>query len=369
MNDERWRAVHQLVVTRVTEVDPDLPPTCALEALDAAASNPRALSVIAHSLKDGPAALRRGAPPLVGRLVKELRARGSVVPEPTCSRCARTGLDLIATDEGGMCERCRRRQLATACGCCGVVKPIYGRGEKGEPLCSVCAPRPERRCSRCHRVKAIARRAHDEEGELCVSCFQGGTSPPVESVGGVARASSSVPAGRSARPARRGGPADAPTAARTARPVPAGPKARCASPATGRLCPDGACAGTAGTSDGSSLRQDPERSAAPTARELAVWPPARAVGQRTVPTPTDGACAALWRCGHEHSSVDPTDASSRCIRPSCRHLSPTASITGCGHRGRHRSWPSWSPAPSRSPTKRSTATHGDDRPTTFATSS
>ena len=173
MNDERRRAVRQLVVIRVTEVDPDLPATSALDALDAAASNPRALSVIAHSLENGPAALRRGAPPVVGRLVKELRARGSVVAEPTCTRCARTGLDLIATDEGGMCERCRRRQLATACGCCGVVKPIYGRGEKGEPLCSVCAPRPERRCSRCHRVKAIARRAHDEEGELCVSCFQG----------------------------------------------------------------------------------------------------------------------------------------------------------------------------------------------------
>ncbi len=173
MNDERWRAVRQLVVTRVAEVDPGISTTSALEALDAVAPSPRALSVLARSLDASPAALHSGAPPVVGRLVQELRARGSVLAEPTCTRCMRTGLDLVATDEGGLCERCRRRQLATACGRCGVVKPVYGRGEAGEPLCSVCAPRPERRCCRCGRVKAIARRAHDEEGELCVSCFQG----------------------------------------------------------------------------------------------------------------------------------------------------------------------------------------------------
>ena len=173
MNDERWQAVRQLVLTRVSEVDPGISSTSALEALDAAASNPRALSVIARSFEDGPAALRTGAPPVVGRLVRELRARGSILAEPTCTRCARTGLDLVATDEGGLCERCRHRQLATACGHCGVVKPVYGRGEAGEPLCSVCVPRPKRRCSRCGRVKAIVRRAHDEEGELCGSCFKG----------------------------------------------------------------------------------------------------------------------------------------------------------------------------------------------------
>lgn len=173
MSDERWRAVRQLVVTRVAEVDSGISPICTLEALDAAAPNPRALCVLERVLKDGPAPLRTGAPPVVGRLVKELRARGSVLSEPACTRCERVGLDLVATGEEGLCERCRRRQLATACGACGVVKPVYGRGEGGEPLCSVCAPRPERRCSRCGRVKAIARRAHDAEGELCVSCFQG----------------------------------------------------------------------------------------------------------------------------------------------------------------------------------------------------
>ena len=42
----------------------------------------------------GPGALSVGAPPLVGRLVAELRARGSTLPEPTCARCGRAQPEL-----------------------------------------------------------------------------------------------------------------------------------------------------------------------------------------------------------------------------------------------------------------------------------
>ena len=77
------------------------------------------------------------------------------------------------TGDAGLCPRCRARHNATACGRCGVVKVVYGRGLTGEALCSVCAPRPERRCSRCGRVRPIARRAHDGQGELCGGCFHG----------------------------------------------------------------------------------------------------------------------------------------------------------------------------------------------------
>ena len=121
----------------------------------------------------GPGALAVGAPPVAGRLVRELRARGATLPEPVCARCGRAHPKLAVTGDAGLCPRCRARHNATACGRCGVVKVVYGRGLTGEALCSVCAPRPERRCSRCGRVRPIARRAHDGQGELCGGCFHG----------------------------------------------------------------------------------------------------------------------------------------------------------------------------------------------------
>ncbi|MHB8438593.1 MAG: hypothetical protein ACYDD4_05450 [Acidimicrobiales bacterium] len=173
MNEERWAATRQLVVDRVQELDPDLRAAAVAEALEVAARTPRALGVLARALEDGPKALLSGAPVVVGRLVHELRARGSMLLEPACARCRRTGMELIASDEGGLCGRCRQRQLASACARCGIVKPVYGRNEEGEPLCSVCAPRSKRRCSRCGKMRVIVRRAHDGEGELCGSCFKG----------------------------------------------------------------------------------------------------------------------------------------------------------------------------------------------------
>ena len=173
MSEERWAAARRLVVDRVAELDPGLPVAVVAEALEVAARTPRALGVLARALDDSPKALLSGAPVVVGRLVHELRARGSVLAEPACGRCQRTGLELIASDAGGLCGRCRQRQLASACARCGIAKPVYGRGAEGEPLCSACAPRPMRRCSRCGRVNVIARRAHDGEGELCGSCFKG----------------------------------------------------------------------------------------------------------------------------------------------------------------------------------------------------
>ena len=173
MSEERWAAACRLVVDRVAELDPGLPVAVVAEALEVAARTPRALGVLARALDDSPKALLSGAPVVVGRLVHELRARGSVLAEPACGRCQRTGLELIASDAGGLCGRCRQRQLASACARCGIAKPVYGRGAEGEPLCSACAPRPMRRCSRCGRVNVIARRAHDGEGELCGSCFKG----------------------------------------------------------------------------------------------------------------------------------------------------------------------------------------------------
>lgn len=162
-----------LVAARVREADPEISPAALDAALDAAAGNGRALSVLAAALEHSTEALASGAPGAVGRLVIELRARGSSLVEPRCARCGRAGQELIVSIEGGLCGRCRQRQLASACAVCGVVKPVAGRDSMKRPLCARCAPRPMRRCSRCGRIRPVARRAHDGEGEICDSCYKG----------------------------------------------------------------------------------------------------------------------------------------------------------------------------------------------------
>jgi len=113
-----------------------------------------------------------GAPPVVGKLVGELRARGANLPDPVCTRCGRTGKPLTRSPSGGVCARCRRRQLAVPCTTCGVVKPIAGRDEQNRPFCARCADRPQRPCGRCGRTRRIARRAHDGVPDICDGCYQ-----------------------------------------------------------------------------------------------------------------------------------------------------------------------------------------------------
>ncbi|MGH9078145.1 MAG: hypothetical protein ACRDY0_11975, partial [Acidimicrobiales bacterium] len=161
------------VARRVAEADPGLAAGDISAAVDSVATSGRALAVLGAALAEGPGALRAGTPPLIGALVAELRARGSTLPEATCARCGRAHPRLTASKEGGVCPRCRSRQLATACDACGVVKPVAGRGSGGAPLCAVCAPRPRRACSICGRTRPIARRATGGTGEICDSCFKG----------------------------------------------------------------------------------------------------------------------------------------------------------------------------------------------------
>jgi hypothetical protein len=141
-------------------------------ALDSLPASHAALRSIARALAADPRALHTGAPPLIGRLANELRARGADLPEPRCWVCARSGFKLTATASGGMCNRCRHRQLAEPCSVCGVEKPVASRDPERRPLCSVCASRPRRECSVCLRVRLIAKRARDGEGEVCDSCFK-----------------------------------------------------------------------------------------------------------------------------------------------------------------------------------------------------
>ena len=173
MSATKDRVRKELILRRVQEVDCDLARDDIDGAIDAVATNASALWVLARALERGHDPLVSGAPPLVGRLVTELRARGSVLEEPTCAVCGRPHPKLTASGAGAVCPRCRHRELATACSACGVVKPVGGRGSHGEALCARCAPRPRRVCSVCGRTRPIARRAHEGVGEICDSCYKG----------------------------------------------------------------------------------------------------------------------------------------------------------------------------------------------------
>lgn len=161
------------ILAAVSAADPALPAVRAAAAVDAVATNPAATRELAATLVADPHALSVGAPPVIGRLLAELRAAGSMLPEPGCARCGRTGRPLTRSGAGGVCARCRRRQLAAACARCGVIKPVAARDEQRRPVCARCADRPQRRCGRCGRIRRIALRGRDGAPEICDGCFRG----------------------------------------------------------------------------------------------------------------------------------------------------------------------------------------------------
>ena len=159
----------------VTAACPELTAGEVAAAIGAAITGGAAARDLAAALVDGPRVLTAGAPPVVARLVVELRSRGSVLPVPACAHCERTELTLIRDGTVGLCGRCRARQLAEACSACQKIRVVTARLADGSPLCFACAPRPERTCGRCGRMGPIARRATGAEPDICNSCF----GPPV----------------------------------------------------------------------------------------------------------------------------------------------------------------------------------------------
>src|SRR5665647_2279993 len=164
---------HQQVVAAVLAADPALSAPQVEAAVATVAGHPAALRSLAAALIADPGALAIGAPPMVGRLITELQAQGATsLLVPSCALCRRVGLRLTRSVAGGVCPRCRRRELAEACARCGVVKPVAGRDCEHRPVCSRCADRPQRACGRCGRIRRIARRARGGQPDICVGCFQ-----------------------------------------------------------------------------------------------------------------------------------------------------------------------------------------------------
>jgi hypothetical protein len=146
------------------------------DAVTAAAPGGQALRQLALAMATDPHALSRGAPPVVGRLVSELIARGCPLSVPSCVVCARTGKPLFRGDGGGVCQRCRAWQLAQACSSCGKVRPLAGRDNTGAPVCEVCRrrddPRRHRVCRICGKSAPAAVRARDDQPAICVNCYR-----------------------------------------------------------------------------------------------------------------------------------------------------------------------------------------------------
>ena len=164
-----------IVAARVAEADPSMAPEQISAAIDATVTNPAVLRNLAAALADGPGALRAGAPVVVGRLVAELRARGSRLPEPRCAVCRRTSRPLLRSGGKGVCPRCRSYELAEPCTGCGERRPVISRGPDGSPHCWRCSEPPHRHCGVCGQERPIAKRARDGKPDICDRCFE----PPV----------------------------------------------------------------------------------------------------------------------------------------------------------------------------------------------
>jgi len=78
------------ILVAVVAADPALPAARVAAAVDAVATNPAATRELSAALVADPHALSVGAPPVIGRLLAELRAAGSMLPEPGCARCGRS---------------------------------------------------------------------------------------------------------------------------------------------------------------------------------------------------------------------------------------------------------------------------------------
>jgi hypothetical protein len=179
-----------LVVGAVMAVASGASHVVVAEVVAEATDRPAMLRSIRQALTGGPGALLVGAPPSVGRLVAALRERGVDLPEPVCTRCGRRNLKLIASPEGGVCHNCRRRQLASECSSCGLVKVTYGRETPPEVPCARCVLPGHGAHARCALVYARSPSGPTEIKAISATSVSKGRWPRVASVIGNDRVTS-----------------------------------------------------------------------------------------------------------------------------------------------------------------------------------
>ncbi|MGH9267107.1 MAG: hypothetical protein ACRD0D_02915, partial [Acidimicrobiales bacterium] len=125
----------QALVAVVAAACPELSLDEVGAAVEATITNPAVARSLTAALAAGPEVVRAGAPPVVARLVGELRARGPTLQVPACATCGRTGRPLTRVGTTGICPRCRAHQLAEACSVCGLVRVVAARAGDGTAMC------------------------------------------------------------------------------------------------------------------------------------------------------------------------------------------------------------------------------------------
>ncbi len=314
------------VVDLAAAADTTMPRSSLAAAVDAVAAGGQALGHLERALAAGPLALQLGAPPIAGRLTIELIACGStVLTVPRCARCGRTGKPLTRGEGGGVCQRCRAWQQASACSSCGRLKPVAARDGAGGPLCELCrrhCGRADRTCGRCGKTAPIAVRARDGAPDICVNCYR--MPDAVCSVCGKRRnATSPIPTDRSAHPVHRNPPRSAPAAARNAHRRRAGRKDRSATRATPPRCSTADLAHAAVHGEGWLPRAVCTRIPAPTVLGCRSPTPAPTAGSKTSSTNEADAPDVVCGGAPRHCSPGPTARSRpgwrRCSRRSARH--------------------------------------------------
>lgn len=131
-------------------------------------------ALLANWLLDHPDALISGensAPPIVLKLIDELRARGATVTRPRCALCSRDDRRLPHWLDGArICPVCYLALHAEPCSDCGTTAPVQRRLGDGQPLCARCAA-PFRKlvtCSVCGRQRQAS--ATLDGNRVCSTC-------------------------------------------------------------------------------------------------------------------------------------------------------------------------------------------------------
>lgn len=169
------------IVAVVALVEPDLDEGLIVEAVVRATPNFRHTGWLADALGAGPEALVASsvAPPVVDRLVAELRSAGAAnVAAPRCYACGTTRW--LEGRVAGLraCAGCASKARSQICGRCGRHAPVSTRDTDDRAVCHQCRnndPANFEVCVRCARRRRVVYRSADG-GALCDGC---GRSHPV----------------------------------------------------------------------------------------------------------------------------------------------------------------------------------------------
>jgi hypothetical protein len=165
-----------IVAGLVAAIDPALPASAVIAAVNAAAPGAGQRRRLAWALQDRPELLTgagaQAAEPAVLRLIAGLCAAGAAgVVRPPCPHCGR--VIALARPIGGLrlCRNCVARSRAVPCSRCGALRETAARDAGGRPLCPSCLvadPANQEECAGCGRRRTVSVRT--PAGPLCPSC-------------------------------------------------------------------------------------------------------------------------------------------------------------------------------------------------------